>query len=78
MTASISVSEFKAHCLELIEQTHTTHAEYIVTKRGRPVAKLIPVIPSGTNFAFGDMKDSVVINGDIVSPLSIDWTENLE
>lgn len=78
MAVNISVSEFKAHCLELIEQTHTTHAEYIVTKRGRPVAKLVPIISSDTTFAFGDMKGSLIIKGDIVSPLPIDWTEGLE
>ena len=69
--SAVSVSNFKAHCLEYIENVSNQHYEYIVTKRNKPVAKLIPL--EETNFQFGQLKGTAVIKGDIVSPIDIDW-----
>ena len=40
---SISASRFKARCLALLDEVAEGGGELIVTKRGRPVAKLVPV-----------------------------------
>ena len=37
-----SAAEFKARCLKLMDRVRETGVEYIVTKHGRPVAKLVP------------------------------------
>ncbi|MFU8770344.1 MAG: type II toxin-antitoxin system Phd/YefM family antitoxin, partial [Desulfotignum sp.] len=38
MTQTISISEFKATCLKLIDQVKNTGVSIIVTKRGEPYA----------------------------------------
>ena len=39
----IAASEFKARCLALLDQVAETRVEYVVTKHGRPVAKVVPL-----------------------------------
>ncbi len=56
----IAAAEFKARCLELMDRVHETGAEYVVTKHGRPVARLVPYSePARTSF-FGSMKGTVL------------------
>lgn len=43
MATEIKASEFKATCLALLDDVAHTRAEYVVTKYGRPVARLVPV-----------------------------------
>ncbi len=43
MSAEIQASEFKATCLSLLDEVAETRREIVVTKRGRPVAKLVPI-----------------------------------
>lgn len=48
MSKTVTASEFKARCLALLDEVAETHADLIVTKRGKPVARLVPVdrVPS--------------------------------
>lgn len=39
----VSAGEFKTHCLKLMDQVAESHEELIVTKRGVPVVKMIPI-----------------------------------
>jgi prevent-host-death family protein len=67
MKQRIAASEFKAKCLHLLDEVQQTRREIVITKRGRAVARLLPVeedIPS----AFGRMKGTGRILGDIVAP----------
>jgi prevent-host-death family protein len=43
MTRTVAVSELKTHCLSLVEQVARERRELIVTKRGKPIARLVPV-----------------------------------
>lgn len=43
MATEIRASDFKATCLALLDDVAERHHEYIVTKRGRPVARLVPI-----------------------------------
>jgi prevent-host-death family protein len=43
--APIPATAFKAHCLEWMDYVHDTGREVVVTKHGKPVAKLVPVGP---------------------------------
>lgn len=43
MNDEIQASEFKATCLSLLDEVAATRREIVVTKRGRPVAKLVPI-----------------------------------
>lgn len=39
----IGATEFKARCLALLDRVAAEHVEYLVTKHGRPVAKVVPI-----------------------------------
>lgn len=71
----IGAGEFKAVCLELMDKVKERHAEYIVTKRGQPYARLVPfdlVSPS----PFGFMQGTVLDAGDILEPDVEAWAES--
>jgi prevent-host-death family protein len=40
---TVQASTFKARCLALLDEVEATHATIVVTKHGRPVAKLVPL-----------------------------------
>ena len=73
-TVEVPAAEFKARCLKLMDEVCTTRRPLVITKRGKPVAKLVPVeeeeIPRSI---FGCMKGTVTIHGDIVGPIDLDW-----
>ena len=66
---SISVSEFKAKCLALIDQVDKTRQPLRITRHGRPVAELIPAGPDRKRKFLGAMVGTGKIVGDIVSPV---------
>ncbi|MGD0458638.1 MAG: type II toxin-antitoxin system Phd/YefM family antitoxin [Terriglobia bacterium] len=74
---SMRAGEFKARCLKVMDQVRATREPVIITKRGRPVAKLVPVDKRGDDI-FGCLKGVVEIVGDIESPLVApeDWEAN--
>jgi prevent-host-death family protein len=43
MTRTVAVSELKTHCLSLVERVARERREFIVTKRGKPIARLAPI-----------------------------------
>ena len=65
----VSVSEFKAKCLGLIDQVHKTRQPLRITRHGRPVAELVPAGPDRKRKFLGDMIGTGKIVGDIVSPV---------
>ena len=69
---TVSVSDFKAHCLEYVQTAQQQCQEYIITKRNVPVAMLVP-LKEKKKFYPGYMKDSVKIHGDIMSPIDVEW-----
>jgi prevent-host-death family protein len=72
VTKTIAAGEFKAKCLDLMDQVQKKRFEVIVTKRGKPVARLVPV-PDEPPEIFGYMKGTVTILGDIISPIDVEW-----
>ena len=70
----ITATEFKATCLKLMDEVARTHETIIVTKRGKPVAKLVPVEPEEERSWFGYMAGTARITGDIMAPIEgEDW-----
>jgi prevent-host-death family protein len=65
----VSISEFKAKCLGLIERVHKTRQPLRITRHGRPVAEVIPAGPDRDRKFLGDMIGTAEIVGDIVSPV---------
>jgi prevent-host-death family protein len=69
----IPAGQFKARCLQLMDEVDRDGIEVIITKRGRPVAKLVPVREEKLS-PVGWMKGTFEIRADIVSP-DEDWDE---
>ena len=70
----VPVTEFKAKCLELIQEVHDRKRNSVViTKRGKPFAKLVPV--ETPKSIFGCMKGMVTIaeGVDLTEPLDVEW-----
>lgn len=59
-TGNVSAAEFKATCLELMDRVRETGVEYVVTKHGKPVAKLVPYLNPEKKPFFGAMKGTVI------------------
>lgn len=57
---TVPAATFKATCLELMERVRETGVEYIVTKHGEPVAKLVPYTAPKRRKLFGALKGTVL------------------
>ena len=69
---TLSAAAFKATCLEVLDTVAETGQAVVVTKRGRPVARVVPMVSKPKQIV-GAMKGTVQIVGDIVSPLPMPW-----
>ena len=68
----IPSGSFKARCLAIMKKVQMTGEPVIVTKRGTPVVKVVPV-QSEKNDIFGFMTGKFKIVGDIESPIPVEW-----
>ena len=65
---TMTASKFKAQYLKVIDHVDATREPVIITKKGRPVAKLVPADPPKEDF-FGCLAGVIEIVGDIESPV---------
>ena len=70
----IAASHFKARCLRLLDEVSEEGIELTITKRGKPVAKLVPVSATRRSQR-GAWKGLATIEGDIVH---VEWTDDFE
>ena len=68
----VAAGEFKAKCLALLDEVASRRLELVVTKRGKPVAKLVPVETEKPRL-MGRMAGSIQITGDVVSSTGETW-----
>jgi prevent-host-death family protein len=68
----ISAGQFKARCLRLMDEVKARHQEIVITKRGKPVARLVPYEETPIPI-HGFMKNTITIVGDVVSPTGEKW-----
>lgn len=73
----VKASEFKAKCLQLMDEVAASGEEIIITKRGRPVSRLAPYRERPKSL-FGVDKGRIEILGDIVAPLEEEWEAESE
>ncbi len=73
----IPAGEFKAKCLKLMDEVNATGEELVITKRGKPVARLVPAKAERRSL-LGCTKGSIKILGDIIEP-AVDpgWEEEM-
>lgn len=69
---NVAATEFKAKCLELMDRVAEGRETYVITKRGRPVAKLVPADPPRKQGVLGCMLGKMEIVGDLEQP---PWTQ---
>jgi prevent-host-death family protein len=66
-TKTIPAGDFKARCLAIMDEVQSKRQAVLITKRGKPVAKLVPVEQEKDDI-FGFLKGKVKVTGDVVSP----------
>lgn len=59
-STTLSASDFKAGCLELMDRVRETGVEYVITKHGKPVAKLAPYVEPARPSLFGSGRGTVL------------------
>ncbi len=72
----VSISEFKAKCLAILEQVRRTKKPIRITRFGEPVAEVVPPAPPKAKASWlGSMKGRMEILGDITAPavVSDEW-----
>jgi prevent-host-death family protein len=69
---TIKASEFKAKCLQLMNEVAESGEIIVITKNGQPVAQLTPVA-SRPNTLVGCHKGKISIVEDIIAPLGDPW-----
>jgi prevent-host-death family protein len=71
---SVSVTEFKAHCLEFINQIAKTGQPMLLTKRGKPTVMVAPPpVETPRTWIPGQFRDKCEIVGDVIAPLDESW-----
>jgi prevent-host-death family protein len=74
----VPAANFKTDCLRLLDEVAESRRPLIVTKRGKPIAKLVPVDTSPKD-PFGCMAGTAKIRGDIIGPIDdVEWTADAE
>jgi prevent-host-death family protein len=71
----LGATEFKATCLDVMDEVERLGIEVTITKHRRPIAKLVPVNRKRRGFV-GSMAGSVTWMGDIISPIDVEWEAN--
>jgi prevent-host-death family protein len=71
---SVNASEFKAKCLALLDEVAETRQTIVVTKRGRPVARVVPV--EEPRSLIGSVT-FLVSDEELIKPLDLDWEPKL-
>jgi prevent-host-death family protein len=71
MSATIAAGVFKAKCLKLLDEVAEKRETLVITKHGKPVARVMPMPPEKN--IIGAMRGSVLWEGDIISPIDVEW-----
>jgi len=64
---TMAAGAFKAKCLAVMDEVQSKRVTVVITKRGKPVAKLVPVEPKQDEI-LGFLKGKGKITGDVVKP----------
>lgn len=71
---TMGISHFKAHALQVLDRVARNREEIVITKRGKPLAQIVPFRQPARNLKPGQMADTFVFEKDIVTPLGEnDW-----
>ena len=65
---TITAGSFKARCLAVVDEVQAKRETVVITKRGKPVAKLVPASQDADDI-FGFLRGKGAITGDVISPV---------
>jgi len=65
----MQAGEFKAKCLSVLDEVASTGREMVITKRGRPIAKIVPLSAAQA----APLEGLIEYQGDLVSPIGVEW-----
>ena len=71
MENSVSASQFKAQCLAMLDKVAKTGLPMVVTKRGKPIAKLIPIDSQEPPDLLGSVR--YTREEDLLAPVDESW-----
>jgi prevent-host-death family protein len=66
---TLPAGEFKATCLAVLDEVAESGREVIITKRGKPVARIGPV----SIRVVMPLAGSLIHEDDVISPIAVDW-----
>ena len=67
MTRTVAVSELKTHCLRLVEEVARQRRAIVVTKRGKPIARVVPIGEASAEADVRARLRGTLIGGDKLS-----------
>jgi len=65
----MGISQFKSHAVEILTRLAKTQENLIITKRGKPLARIIPYHEADMTPRPGKLANTLIFEKDIVSPL---------
>ena len=74
---TVTASDFKATCLRLMDEVEDSGEEIVITKNGRPMARLLPYRKRPGEW-FGADRGMIEITGDIISPIDVEWEAEVD
>ncbi len=72
MSTKIAISQFKSHCLAIIEKLQINQQPIIITKRNKEIAQVLPINTDKVQL-FGIFKNRAEIKDDILEPIQEKW-----
>lgn len=72
MPRAMTAAEFKAKCLRVMDEVAATGDAVTVTKRGKPVARLVAVATKPRTLR-GFLRGRITAGRDIISPIAVTW-----
>ncbi len=72
---TLTISTFKAHALEVVGKVASSHESIVITKRGKPIARVVPYQEADAKPVPGRLASALVFEKDIVSPLGVEAWE---
>jgi prevent-host-death family protein len=70
---TVTATELKIRCAEVLERVTVEHRAVTVTKRGKPVARIIPITADAPSSLVGYARGGIKVTGDLLAPLDVDW-----
>jgi len=66
----ISAAKFRTNCFKILDQVKVTHKEVVITKRGKPIAKLVHFAQQNEKDPLlGSMEGLIETIGDLTEPV---------